>query len=98
MFFVLVSREKQDRSLARPRPRPDEFRRLESIEVGHLDVQEDRREIFLQELPQGFGPRISQYQFLVEYLEGSLQRYQVLRAVVYQENFDPVLRLLRGRR
>ncbi len=51
MLFALVTREKKDRSAARSRPVADQLSGFETVHIGHLDVEKNRCEFTLRQMP-----------------------------------------------
>ena len=63
----------------------DQLSRLEPVQPRHLDVEQDRGELFLEQVPERLlaGPRADE--LLAERLEERLEREQVLGPVVDQQ-------------
>ena len=64
----------------------DQLRRLEAVEHRHLDVEQDDRDLVEQELAESLLPGMGVEQVLLERLEDGLQRKQVLRSVVDEQD------------
>ena len=71
-------------------PRPlallDQGRGLEAVQLGHLHVEQDHGDVMAQKLPQRVLARVGVDQVLAERREDALERKQVLRPVVDEED------------
>ena len=74
----------------RERPLPDQARGLEPVHVGHVDVEQDDRELLLQQAAQRLARRADADDAQVGRLENGLERHQVLPGVVDDEDADGV--------
>ena len=89
---VLADRgEEDDRDRARALPLLDQLRRLEAVEVRHLDVEEDHGEVVAQQLPERVLTRMRPHEVLAERLEDRLEREQVLGRVVDEQQVGRAL-------
>jgi hypothetical protein len=77
------------------RPLAQHRRHLEAVQAGHLHVEQDQRELLLEQPPQRLRTRLGMHQALAERLEDRLQRHEICRAVVDQE--DAGLLVFHGR-
>jgi hypothetical protein len=86
--FHLVPRrgQKHDRDIAGPGALFDQFRSLQAVEPGHPHVQEDHREVLLEQHPQRAVPGARGDQRVAERLEHGLQRAQVFRLIVDEQD------------
>src|SRR2546422_5336577 len=78
---VLVLRDcgdEDDRNVLRALALLDQHRRLEAVEQRHLDVEQDDRDVVLQELAERLLAGVGVEEGLVERLEDGLEREQVL--------------------
>jgi hypothetical protein len=82
--------EEDDRRVARLVPLPDERGRLEAVHLGHLDVEQHDRELVGEEPLQRLAPGAGLDEILAEALEHRLERDQVGRLVVDQQDVDAV--------
>src|SRR5919198_2710368 len=84
---VLADRgQEEDRDVPRPLPLLDQLRGLEAVEARHLDVEQDDRELLLEQVPQGLLARHRGDEPVAERLEDRLQREEVVGAVVDEED------------
>ena len=72
--------------------RADQLGRLEAVHVRHLHVQQDGREIGVQQMTQRFGAGARQHQLLAQPIQRRLERHQIIRRVIHQQNLDAILR------
>jgi hypothetical protein len=78
--------EEDDRHLAARLGGPDARGALEAIHLRHLDVEQDHREGALGRLLQSLQPRPCRHHLEVQRLQHGLERHQVGRRVVHQED------------
>ena len=76
--------------MSRPLALLDQLRGLEAVHARHLDVEQDRRELLVEQAPQRLLARRGADEIRVERLEDRLQGEQVLGAIVDQEELRPV--------
>ncbi len=69
----------------------DQRRGLEPVQLRHLDVEQDEREIVREQLPQRFLARPRGDQLLPERLEYRLEGQQPPGLVVYKEDVDRLM-------
>jgi hypothetical protein len=88
VLLILGERgQEDDRDVPRALSFLDQRGGLEAVESRHLDVEQDDREVVAAEQePQRLVARADADQLLGERLEDSLERDQVLRAVVDEED------------
>ena len=67
----------------------DQLGGLEPVQPRHLDVEQDRGELCLEQVPERLLARSSADELLAERLEERLEREQVLGPVVDQEELCP---------
>jgi hypothetical protein len=67
-------RQEDDRRVPGALPLPDQLCRLEPIQVRHLHVEQDHREVLVQQLTQRLPPRLRLHQVLAQALEHRLER------------------------
>ena len=79
--------------MPRPLPLLDQLRGLEPVHARHLDVEQDRRELLVQQPPQRLLARVGADEVGVERLEDRLQGEQVLGAVVDEQQLRAVAHL-----
>ena len=82
LHLVGVGGDEDDRRVRRLLVLPDELRRLQAVDVGHVDVEQDHRELARQHLAQRFRARAHHHQVLVELLEDRAEDEQLLRQIV----------------
>ena len=75
-------RQKQDRDVTGPLTPLDQLRRLEPVQPRHLDVEQDRSELFVEQMSQRLLAGCRENELLLERLEERLERQQVLGPVV----------------
>ena len=89
VLLVLADRrEEDDRDVLRALARLDQPRGLEAVDPRHLNVEQDDGEVVEEELAQRLVPRVRPDQRLAERLEDRLQREQVLRPIVDEQDLD----------
>ena len=66
----------------------DQLDGLVAVETGHGDVHQDQRELLPQHRLQRLGPGIRAHERVPGVLEDRLERQQVLRMVVDEEDAD----------
>ena len=97
LFFVLGDRrDEDDRNVTRPLTLLDQRGGLEAVELRHLDVEQDDRDVVLQEGAEGVLAGVGVEEVLAERIEDSLQREQVLGPVVDEEDVRHYASLPRG--
>ena len=79
-------RQEDDRDRARLLPLLDERGRLEAVEAGHLDVEQDHRDVVDEQLAQRGLAGTRANQVLPERLDDRLQRDEVLLQVVDEQD------------
>jgi len=85
--LVAVDRgDEDDRDLSRARVGADQRRGLEAVEVRHLHVEQDDRELVDQQRLQRLAPRAGRHQPLAQRRQRRLERHQIRRVVVYQQD------------
>jgi hypothetical protein len=75
----------------------DEGGRLESVHVRHLHVQQHDRELMREEPLQRLAPGVRLDEVLPQALQHRLERHQIGRLVIHQQNVDPVVGRIVGR-
>ena len=84
---VAVDRgDEDDRDLRGARVCADQRRGLEPVELRHLHVEQDHRELVDEQRLQRLAPRAGAHQPLAERRQRRLERHQVRRVVVYQQD------------
>jgi hypothetical protein len=91
-------RDEDDRDVARALALLDVLGGLEAVEVGHLDVEQDHREVAVEQVAQRLGTRGGADERAVQGGERRLERDEVLRAVVDEQHRRARGRGGRGRR
>ena len=87
VLFVLGDRgDEDDRDVFRALALLDQLRRLEAVEQRHLDVEQDDRDVVEQQLAERLFSGMGVEEVLLERLEDGLQRKQVLRTVVDEQD------------
>ena len=74
----------------------DQARRLKPVHAGHVDVEQNDREIVFQHVPQRLAPGVGADDVLVQILEDRLQREQLLRPVVDDQDAGLVVGITSG--
>jgi hypothetical protein len=85
-------RDEDDRRLLEARMLAHHPRQLEAVQVGHEDVDQDDRDVGLQQVRERFLGGIRLQQVLAEVAQYHLVAQQLGRLVVDQENVDLVVR------
>ena len=85
---VRIRSDEDDRRVLGALSLPDQRRRLEPVHSGHVHVEQDHRELFLQEKAQGFPPRGRRQDVLVQVGQDGRERHQFAGVVVDRENVD----------
>src|SRR5207244_6178414 len=78
--------DEDDRDVARAQPPLDQRSRREAVEAGHLHVEEDQRELALEQRAQGVLPGADADQVEAERLENRLERDEVFAPVVDEQD------------
>jgi hypothetical protein len=87
LFFLTVDGgHKNDRRVTSSRPFPDQCGRGETVEVGHLHVEEDQRAFVVQQEPERFPPRRCLDQALSQGFEGGLEGDEVRGAIIDEQD------------
>ena len=87
LLLVLRDRgDEDDRDVARACALLDQRCRLEAVQLGHLHVEQDHRNVVAQQLSQRILARVRMEERLPERLEDCLEREQVLGAVVDEQH------------
>ena len=81
--------QEDDRDVARPLALLDQLGRLEAVEPRHLDVEQDHRELVVEEVAQRLLAGLGADELLPERLEDRLEREQVLGPVVDEQDASP---------
>src|SRR5262249_3332311 len=84
--------EKNDRRVARFVALANEARGLESGEIGHLYIEQDDREFAVEERFERSGARLRLDQALAALREDRLERQQIRRLIVDEQNVDLFVR------
>jgi hypothetical protein len=87
---VEVGRDEDDRRVRRLPPVSDQLRGLESVEAGHVHVEQDHREFLRQDPLQCLLARGCRDDVLPELLEHQPQREELVRAVVDNQDAGAV--------
>jgi hypothetical protein len=83
---VMARRDEHDRQVLRPLPSTDQLRRLEAIHAGHLDVEEDERDVGLEQPGKRLRARGGGDDRPVQRSERGLQRDEVRGDVIDDQN------------
>jgi hypothetical protein len=86
LHLVGVGGDEDDRRVRRALVLADQRRRLEAIDVGHVDVEQDRRELGLQDVPESLRAGASTDEVVRRMLEHRLEDQQLLVEVVDDED------------
>ena len=86
LHLVGVRGDEDDRRARRSLVLADQLGGLEAVDVGHVDVEQDRRELGLEDLLQRLRARAGADQVVAEVLENGLEDEQLLRQVVDDED------------
>jgi hypothetical protein len=86
LHLVGVRGDEDDRRARRSLVLADQLGGLEAVDVGHVDVEQDRRELGLEDLLQRLRARAGADQVVAEVLENGLEDEELLRQVVDDEN------------
>ena len=82
-----VSRgDEDDRSMPRASSLTDEFRGLESIHVGHADIEEDHRKIPVEKEPQRFLARTRSDEVLSKIFQDRFKGVEIVGAVIHEQD------------
>jgi hypothetical protein len=73
---------------------PNHRRRFQPVHSGHVDVEEDDREVVLEHLAQRFLARFHHDEILAKLLQDRAIDDVLVRAVVDEKNIRPVFREL----
>ena len=84
--------QEDDRDRLRPLALLDQLRGLEPVETRHLDVEQDAREVLVEERPERLLAGLRADEVLAERLEDRAQGDEVLLAVVDEQQVDDRLR------
>src|SRR5205823_3140797 len=80
--------EEDDRRVARTFSFTDQRRRLEAVEIGHLHVEEDDRELAIEKVLERAIAAVGAHEVLTHLVEDRLERQKVVRLVVDQQYVD----------
>ena len=69
----------------------DQGGRLEAVQLRHVDVEQDHREIVGQQPPQGLAPGVDRDDRLVQLLQHRLDGQQLVRHVVDDQDLGLVV-------
>src|SRR6266508_2247454 len=86
LLVLRDGRDEDDRNVLRPFALLDQRSGLEAVELRHLDVEQDDRDVVLQELAEGVHTGVGIKKVLVERLEDPLEGEEVLGAIVDEED------------
>src|SRR6266508_437446 len=86
LLVLRDGRDEDDRNVLRPFALLDQRSGLEAVEIRHLDVEQDDRDVVLQELAEGVHTGVGIKKVLVERLEDPLEGEEVLGAIVDEED------------
>ena len=86
--FVAVRGQEQDRDVLRLPAAANDLGQLDPAHAGHLHVQHDRRVVFREQRQQRVLPAQRAHQMIAGRFEDALQREQVLRLVVNEQDVD----------
>jgi hypothetical protein len=64
----------------------DEFRRLESVHVGHADIEQDHREILPEEKSEGLLAGSRPNEILAEVFEDGLEGNKIFLSVIHKKD------------
>ncbi len=84
--LVLRRGQEHDRDIPGARPLLDQLRRFEPVEPRHPDVEQDHREVLLEQHPQRSVAGCRGSERVPERLEHRLERAQILRLVVDEQD------------
>ena len=84
----VVGGQEDDRRLPRSRPLANQRRRLVAVDAGHDDVEQDQREVLIEDFLQRLPARSRANQAVARIAQDRLDRHQVLVAVVDDEDVD----------
>ena len=82
LHLVGVGGDEDDRRVRRVLVLADEARGLQAVDVGHVDVEQDHRELALQHLAQRLGARAHHDQVLAQLLQDRLEDQQLFLQVI----------------
>jgi hypothetical protein len=82
----VIGRDEDDRDVRRALAAADQGRRLEPVEAGHVDVEQDQREVAREDVPQRLLTGGRGEDVLAKVLEDRLDHEQLVRAVVDYED------------
>ena len=89
-----VRSQKDDRDVARFFAAANQLRRLQSVDAGHVDVQQHYGYIVIEKIAQRILARRRAHQISVRRLQDRLERQQIGGAVVDHQNIDGLVRWL----
>ena len=92
VFIALVPGQKQNRRVPGTRAAADQLGCLEAVHVRHLDIQQHRRELILQQIAQRLGSGIGEDQIFAERIQGGFQGHQILGRIIDQQDLDLLAR------
>ena len=72
-------------------PLPNQLRGFESVEIGHIDIEQDHRKILDEQMPQCFPAGVGGDNLLRQALQNGLHRQEFLGDVVHHQDFDFLL-------
>ena len=85
-FLVAVGGDEDDRRVLRALALADQLRGLEAVHVGHVDVEEDQRELAAQEPAQGVAAGRGLHDVDADLAEHDREREPLLGPVVDEED------------
>ena len=97
-LVAVVRGDEDDGHVCRALPAADHRRRFQAVHPGHVDVEEDDRELVLQHLPQRFLAGSRRDEVLAELFQDRAIDDVLVGAIVDKQDVRPVLRQLVGLR
>ncbi len=88
--LVGVGGDEDDRRVGAALVAPDQRGGLEAVDVGHVDIEQDHRELAGQHLAQRLGARTHEHEVLVQLLQHRLEDQQLLLQVIDDQDVDLV--------
>jgi hypothetical protein len=89
--LVDVGGDEDDRRLGRLAVLADQAGGLQPVDVGHVDIQQDHRELHLQDVAQRLLPGPGTDDVLVQLVEDGAEDDMLLGQVVHHQDIDSVL-------
>ena len=84
LFIAAIGRQEQNGCLAGSLPGANQLRRLESVQFGHANIEQNRCELMLQAQPQSLRSVVGKHELLLQRLENRFESKQIATNVIHK--------------